>query len=79
MRLAIYGVELFILPLPQSFCYSLGIITGGGLVDYLLWGLQYVLICFLHIWPCLVQRLNRAQLYAAIAEIRSESKENEKL
>lgn len=46
----------------------LAIITGGNLVNYIVWGAQYILIYLLHVMPCFVQRLNRTELYTALRE-----------
>jgi len=48
-------------------------VRNDDLVDYIVWGAQYILIYFLHVFPCFVQRLNRAQLYAALEEFRLSS------
>lgn len=49
----------------------LGVGNDYAIDFYIIPVAQYILIYFLHILPCCVQRLNRAQLYSAIAEFRS--------
>lgn len=44
--------------------------NDNEVVNSIVWGAQFILIYSGHVLPCLVQRLNRAQLYAAIEEFR---------
>lgn len=45
-------------------------ILEADTTNMIIWGPQYILIYLVHVLPCLVQRLNRAELYVAILEYR---------
>ena len=72
-----------ILTVPLTIKYELGHVWGGLIhtivattflvltASYAVWASQYLLIYVLHVLPCCVQRMNRAQLYAAIEDFRN--------
>jgi len=72
-----------ILTVPLTIKYELGHVWGGIMhtiiatvfivltANYIVWGINYLLIYVVHVLPCCVQRMNRAQLYTAIEDFRN--------
>ena len=72
-----------ILTVPLTIKYEVGHVWGGLVhtiiatiflvlsAGYVVWGCNYIIIYFVHVLPCCVQRMNRSQLYAAIEDFRT--------